>query len=124
MIIGIGIDLMEVDRVAKEFAKDIGLKEEIFSQSEIEYCEQKKFCVENYTAIYAAKEAFFKALGSGWRYGMRYKEVEIVNNESGKPELVVSGTAKQCAENAGVKKIHVSLSHIKGLAMAFVILEL
>jgi holo-[acyl-carrier protein] synthase len=123
LIIGIGTDLIEVDRVAKEFAKDIGFKEEIFGQTEIEYCEQKKFSAENYAARYAAKEAFFKALGSGWRYGMRFKEIEIVNNELGKPEMVVSGKAKQFTENFGVSKIHVSLSHLKELAMAFVVLE-
>jgi holo-[acyl-carrier protein] synthase len=123
LILGIGTDLIEVDRVAKEFARDIGFKEEIFGQSEIKYCEQKKFSAENYAARYAAKEAFFKALGSGWRYGMRFKEIEIVNDDVGKPELLLSGKAKQFTENLRVSKIHVSLSHEKKLATAFVILE-
>ena len=123
MIVGIGTDIIEVDRVEKELSKDNGFKEEIFGQNEIKYCEQKKFSSENYAARYAAKEAFFKALGSGWRYGMRFREVEIVNDELGKPALVVSGKAKQFSENLGISKIHVSLSHVKDLATAFVVLE-
>ena len=123
MIVGIGTDLIEVERVKKQLSIDTGFKKEVFCQSEIEYCEQKKFNAQNYGARFAAKEAFFKALGSGWRYGMVFKEIEIVNDDLGKPEILVNGKVKEYVEKLGVVKIHVSLTHIKDLASAFVVLE-
>jgi holo-[acyl-carrier protein] synthase len=121
MIIGIGTDIIEVERVAKAISKE-AFKKKIFTDREIAYCESQKK-EESFAARFAAKEAFFKALGTGWRDGMGITEVEILNDELGKPEIHLSGRAKEVFEKKGGTHIHVSLSHIKSQAQAFVILE-
>lgn len=123
MIFGIGTDIIEVKRVLDKISTEDGLKESIFTKKEILYCESKQNRGENYAARYAAKEAFLKALGTGWRIGMKYKEIEIVNNELGKPEILLYGNTKKYIHNNNIFKIHVSLSHIKDYAFATVILE-
>ncbi len=121
MIIGIGTDIIEVDRVARAISKE-AFKKKVFSAREISYCESQKK-EESFAARFAAKEAFFKALGTGWRDGMGITEVEILNDELGKPEIHLSGKAKEVFEQKGGTHIHLSLSHIKTQAIAFVILE-
>src|SRR5690606_10039524 len=98
------------------------LKAKVFSAREINYCEEDKTC-QSYAARAAAKEAFFKALGTGWRDKMSINEVEVLNDELGKPLIVLSGESLKVFEQKGGKNIHVSLSHIKEHAIAFVIIE-
>jgi len=95
----------------------------IFSKNEIIYCESKANKFECYAARFAAKEAFFKALGTGWLDGTNFNEVEIVHDENGKPELVLSGQTKVTLTSWGINKILVSLSHIRSIASAVVIIE-
>ena len=121
MILGVGTDIIEVERVRKAIEKD-ALKEKVFSKREIEYCAQEKFA-QSYAARAAAKEAFFKALGTGWRDKMNINEVEILNNELGKPFIELSGETLKVFEQKGGGTIHVSLSHIKEHAVAVVIIE-
>lgn len=121
MIIGIGTDIIEVERVAKAITKE-AFKKKIFTETEIAYCESQKKD-ESFAARFAAKEAFFKALGTGWRDGMGITEVEIRNDKLGKPEIHLTGKAKEVFEQKGGTHIHLSLSHIKSQALAFVILE-
>ena len=121
MIIGIGTDIIEVVRVASAIAK-VEFKTKIFSQREIDYCEKYK-SAESFAARFAAKEAFFKALGTGWREGMGITEVEILNDELGKPSIHLSGKALEIFEQKGGKYVHVSLSHLKEKALAFVVIE-
>ena len=121
MIIGIGTDIIEVERVSKAITKE-AFKKKIFSEREIAYCESQKK-EESFAARFAAKEAFFKALGTGWRDGMGITEVEILNDELGKPSIYLSGKAKEVFEQKGATHVHVSLSHIKTQAVAFVIIE-
>jgi holo-[acyl-carrier protein] synthase len=121
MIIGIGTDIIEVERVAKAITKE-AFKKKIFSDREIAYCESQKK-EESFAARFAAKEAFFKALGTGWRDGMGITEVEILNDELGTPSIHLSGKAKEVFEQKGATHVHVSLSHIKTQAAAFVIIE-
>jgi holo-[acyl-carrier protein] synthase len=123
MIVGIGTDIIEVGRIEKLLSKQERFKKRIFTQGEIEYCEQKANNVQNYAARFAVKEALLKAIGTGWREGVTFKEIEVVNNEKGKPELVLSGTVKRITEELGVTNIQVSISHLKDLAIGFVILE-
>jgi Na+/H+ antiporter NhaC len=123
MIVGIGTDIIEVKRIERLLSKQERFKERIFTRGEIEYCEPKKNNVQNYTARFAVKEALLKAIGTGWREGVAFKEIEVKNNEKGKPELVLSGTVKKITEEMGVTNIQVSISHIKDLAIAVVILE-
>jgi holo-[acyl-carrier protein] synthase len=123
MIVGIGTDIIEVKRIERLLSKQERFKERIFTRGEIEYCEHKKNYIQNYAARFAVKEAFLKAIGTGWREGVTFKEIEVANNEKGKPDLVLSGTVKKITEEMGVTNIQVSISHIKDLAIAFVILE-
>ena len=121
MIIGIGTDIIEVERVKRAIEKP-GLKTKVFTEKEIAYCDQWNNA-EHYAARGAAKEAFFKALGTGWRGEMEITEVEVINNELGKPEIILSGKTLAAFNEAGGKKIHLSLSHIKETAIAYVIIE-
>ena len=122
MVLGIGTDIAEVARIAKSIENN-SFKEKIFSKTEIAYCEAKANKAESYAARFAAKEAFFKALGTGWRGGMAFNEVEVINDELGKPSLNVSGKTSEIIADKKIKNIHVSLSHTKEMAMATVVLE-
>jgi holo-[acyl-carrier protein] synthase len=123
LIFGTGIDIIEVDRVKDRISKVNGLKEEIFTKREIGYCESKKNKAQHYAARYAAKEAFFKAIGTGWRDGMKFIEIEILNNELGKPEVVLYGKTKKFCDVQLINNIHVSISHIKKIVTAIITLE-
>jgi holo-[acyl-carrier protein] synthase len=123
MIVGIGTDIIEVNRIERLLSEQKRFKERIFTRVEIEYCEHKKNNVQNYAARFAVKEALLKAIGTGWREGVAFKEIEVKNNEKGKPELALSGTVKTITEEMGVKNIQVSISHLKDLAIGMVILE-
>ncbi|MEA3446196.1 MAG: holo-ACP synthase [Bacteroidota bacterium] len=123
MIEGVGTDIIEVERIEKQLSKDAGLKSILFTRSEINYCESKKFPFQHYAARFSAKEAFFKALGTGWRYGMKYNEIEIQNNELGKPLIKSSGKVSEELQKRNIVRVHVSLSHLKEMANAMIILE-
>ena len=123
MLSGLGTDLMEVERIAEKINKGSGFRELVFSKAEIAYCESKTNKFENYAARFAAKEAFFKALGTGWLEGTRFNEVEITNDESGKPLLGLLGETKKTLSVWGINKIFVSLSHLNEIALAVVIIE-
>jgi len=123
MLAGLGTDLTEVERIAEKINKRSGFREMVFSKTEIAYCESKTNKFEHYAARFAAKEAFFKALGTGWLEGTHFNEVEITNDGSGKPALVLLGETKKTLSAWGISKILVSLSHLKTIASAVVIIE-
>ena len=123
MIIGTGIDIIEVDRIASRVGRDSGFKEMVFSNNEMKYCDAKASPFEHYAARFAAKEAFLKAIGKGWDSGLNWNEIEVLNEESGKPVLFISGTTKETLTLLGIRIIHLSLSHLKSMATAIVILE-
>jgi holo-[acyl-carrier protein] synthase len=123
LILGTGIDIIEVDRVGKQVEKNNGFREQIFTDRETAYCEARRSKAQNYAVRFAAKEAFFKAIGTGWRGGLAWKEVEVLNNRLGKPEIVIHGKVKKFLEKRNITGIHVSLSHISNLATAIVIIE-
>jgi holo-[acyl-carrier protein] synthase len=119
---GIGIDLIEVERVMSKINKENGFKEKIFSKGEIEFCEAN-LKSENYAARFAAKEAFLKATGLGLLLGYDLSEIEVVNDMNGKPSFNLSGNFKVQAELNNWNKIHLSLSHLQQVACAVVIIE-
>jgi len=123
MIAGIGIDLIEVERVAEKIAKENGFRELVFSANEIAYCESKTHKYEHYAARFAAKEAFFKAIGTGWLTNTAFNEVEIMNNKDGKPEICFLGLTKTTIDAINIINIQVSLTHIKTASAAIVIIE-
>ena len=123
MIDGLGIDMVDVDRIAGMISKEAGFRELVFSPGEIGYCETRANKFEHYAARFAAKEAFFKALGTGWAEGTAFSEVEITNNPSGRPDLNLLGKTRDTLAPLKIIKILVSLSHIKTIASAVVIIE-
>jgi holo-[acyl-carrier protein] synthase len=123
MIVGTGIDMIEVDRVADKISKDNGFLERVFSADEIHYCNQKKNKNEHYAARFAAKEAFLKATGKGLLTGFDLHLIELIPNEDGKPELFLKGVYNEMYRQNNWKKIHVSLTHLNQVACAMVIIE-
>jgi holo-[acyl-carrier protein] synthase len=124
LIYGVGTDIIETNRVKSQLERVSGLKEQLFTNLEIQYCESKKHREQHFAARFAVKEAFFKAIGTGWRYGLAYKEIEVINNEEGKPNLRLHGKSREFADKENIKSIHISISHIKEIANAIVILEI
>jgi holo-[acyl-carrier protein] synthase len=123
MIFGIGTDIIEVSRMERHLEAGNGLKNKLFTAREQAYADDKATIYQHYAARFAAKEAFFKALGTGYRYGMAFHEIEVVNDELGKPVIHVYGRVKEYIEKEGVQHIHLSISHVKEMANAFVVLE-
>jgi len=122
MIIGIGTDLIEVSRLEKSISKPQFLNK-VFTDKELKLCEHKQSRVQSLAARFAAKEACMKALGSGWTDGVSFKDIEILNNSMGAPEIILHGSTKARAEELMVSNIFVTLSHLKEIAGATVILE-
>ncbi|NOR46103.1 MAG: holo-[acyl-carrier-protein] synthase [Candidatus Delongbacteria bacterium] len=123
MIYGIGTDIIQVERVKKSIETIPGFSEKIYTQLEIEYCNSKKNKYEHFAARFAAKEAFFKAIGTGWRGGLAFSEIEVNNDDLGKPSFVLYGKSKLFADDNKFTNIQLSITHIKDLAQAFVIIE-
>jgi holo-[acyl-carrier protein] synthase len=123
LIYGIGTDIIEVSRIERAMERDIGFREKIFTPEEIAYCEPMRMKYIHYAARFSAKEAFLKAIGTGWRFGIRFAEIGIIHDELGKPHILATGKAQELIRELGIEKIHVSLSHLKELATAVVILE-
>jgi holo-[acyl-carrier protein] synthase len=123
LILGIGTDIFEIERMKIRLEKQPSFIEGIFTENEINYCNQFKNKAQRFAARYAAKEAFLKALGTGWRNGITFKDIEIINDSLGKPEIFLSGEAKQIADKLEVAAIHLSMSHTEKLANAFVIIN-
>lgn len=115
--------MIEVERVAVKIAKESGFRELVFSKKEIDYCEAKANKFEHYAARFAAKEAFFKAAGTGWLDGTAFNEVEITNDDKGKPVLALLGQTAVTLAAMNFKNIFVSLTHLKNIASAVVIIE-
>jgi holo-[acyl-carrier protein] synthase len=123
MIVGLGTDMIEVERVANKIGKEIGFRELIFTKNEIDYCEKKTNKFEHYAARFAAKEAFLKALGTGWITGTAFNEIDIRNDENGKPFIELAGETLLTSKSIGITNIFVSLTHIKSIASAVVVIE-
>lgn len=124
MIVGAGIDIAEVPRV-REAIERYGARfiERIYTPAEIAYVERKANRYERYAARFAAKEAGMKAIGTGWRRGVRWQDFEVANLPSGKPTLKLHGVAAEVAAALGVRQVSLSLTHTAEQGMAFVILE-
>lgn len=124
MIVGLGIDIAEPERIRKA-AERFGRRflERIYTPGEIAYCERKANKWERFAARFAAKEAAFKALGTGWRRGVRWVDVEVVNQPGGKPTLRITGTAGKFAEQLAVTNMSLSITHTPQFTLAQVIFE-
>lgn len=118
----LGTDIVEIERIKKAISRNKHFQERVYTDSEIKYCEAKKANrYASYAGIYCAKEAFFKALGTGFRKGA-WHEVEIKHDELGAPFICVTGVFAKVTKDKSIEEIVVSISHCKEYAMSQVIL--
>ena len=124
MIVGAGVDLAEVPRIRASIER-FGKRflERVFTPAEIAYVERKANRFERYAARFAAKEAGMKAIGTGWKHGVRWQDFEVANLPSGKPTLRLHGVAADFAARLSVRNISLSLTHTAEYGLAQVILE-
>jgi len=124
MIVGTGIDIAEVPRIAEAIQRH-GQRflHRVFTEGEIAYCDSKANRIERYAARFAAKEAGMKALGTGWNHGVRWRDVEVCRMPGGRPTIAFHGKAAEFAAKLGTKNVALSLSHTAEQAIAQVILE-
>jgi len=124
MIVGLGVDIAEIDRIEAALGRHgRAFVERICTSAEIEYCESHRNRAERYAGRFAAKEAAMKALGTGWRKGIRWVDIEVVRENSGRPTIQFHGIAKEFAERLGVKNVSLSITHSGNSAYAQVIFE-
>ncbi|MCY7374822.1 MAG: holo-ACP synthase [Pyrinomonadaceae bacterium] len=124
MIVSVGIDIIEVYRIRETISRTPRFVERVFTPAEREYCEAKgASAAQSYAARFAAKEAFLKALKTGWRGKITWHDIEVISGKDGVPTLKILGEAQKILENLGANQIHLSLSHTTEHAVAQVILE-
>ncbi|MDD2900019.1 MAG: holo-[acyl-carrier-protein] synthase [Desulfuromonadaceae bacterium] len=124
MIYGIGTDIVEIVRFQRFLdAGNSALLDRLFTLKEQSRCSSRKDAASCLAGRFAAKEAFLKALGTGLRDGISWLDMEVVNDSLGKPELLLSGKAAERYQCSGMTRVHVSLSHDGGNAIAIVLLE-
>jgi len=123
VIYGIGTDILEVERMSTMIAKGGQYLETIFTKNERDYSGGKSRQAVHYAVRFAAKEAVLKALGTGWRDGLAFSDIEILNDELGKPQVFLHGKVRTLFEQLRIKQISISLSHTQKIALAVVILE-
>lgn len=124
MIVGTGIDLAEVDRIAAAVERHGDrFLQRVFTEAERRYCDSKANRMERYAGRFAAKEAAMKAVGTGWRGGVAWTEFEVRREPGGRPTIVFHGKAAEFASKLGVKNVALSITHTRDTAMAQVILE-
>jgi holo-[acyl-carrier protein] synthase len=124
MIVGLGVDLTEVDRIEAAIERrGRPFLDRLFTPSEIAYCETHRHRAERFAGRFAAKEAAMKALGTGWSRGVRWVDIEVVREPGGKPTLKLSGAACAIANGLGVKNMALTITHTGNTALALVIFE-
>ena len=124
MIVGIGVDIMEIERFRKVLERQgERFVRRVFTASEQEFCCARRDPVPHYAVRFAAKEALFKALGTGWAKGIGWLDVEVSRHEREAPCVVLRGQAEKLSATLKCRAIHISLSHSHESAIAIVILE-
>ena len=122
MIVGIGTDIIEIERINRSLQIEHFIKR-VFTTREIEYCNSRgRQKAASYAARFAGKEAFFKALGTGIIFSLNC--VEILNDELGQPHVNLKSTSNEIVKNLDMSKVHISLSHSKYYATATCIIEI
>jgi holo-[acyl-carrier protein] synthase len=124
VVLGVGVDLIEIERVKKAMESKSGKRFErrVFTEREIAYCRSKANPYPHFAARFAAKEAVMKAFGTGWTARVFWKGIEIWNNELGRPFITFHGKTEELAEEMGAQTCQVSLSHNRSQAVAVAIL--
>ncbi len=123
-IVGTGIDIVECLRIAQMIERHGELFiTRVYTDAEIEYCTARKAATQHYSGRWAAKEAVLKALGTGWRRGISWRDIEIRNDRRGAPTVNLRAGARDVMEKAGIRRLHVSISHCRSFAVAHVVAE-
>ena len=121
-IVGIGTDITECARIEKMIRRHgAHFLDQVFTDREIAYSSSKKRSAEHFTGRWAAKEAVLKALGTGWIGGISWKDVEVVNEPGGRPNVVLHGGAQKIASRLGITGIQISISHCASHAVAMAV---
>jgi len=124
VIVGLGIDIAEIDRIEAAIQRHgQPFLQRVFTPAEIAYCERHRNRFERFAGRFAAKEAAMKALGTGWRRGIRWVDIEVARQPSGKPTLELRGKAREFADGIRVKHIVLTITHSGNIALAQVIFE-
>ncbi len=124
MILSIGIDITEVYRIRQTIARTPRFARRVFTENERAFCEGKGVAAaQSYAGRFAAKEAFLKALKTGWRGKITWQDIEVVSDDQGAPSLEIRGEALNILKTFGADRVHLSISHTSELAVAEVILE-
>ena len=122
MIIGIGVDIVSIHDMEQSL-QEASFLQKAFTPAEVESVQQYRSQTEHLVGKFAAKEAFMKSIGAGIRQGVWFTQIEVLNDEPGKPYIQTSGEAQKRYEASGAKQVHISISHSAGVAVAVVILE-
>lgn len=124
MVLSVGVDMIEVERIQKALEDSrIGkrFRERVFTANEIQYCEKKRRGrYESYAGRFAAKEAVMKALGRGWGSKVSWIDIEVARARSGKPEIVLHNKTARLAEELGIRRWSLSITHTVQHGLAFV----
>lgn len=124
MILSIGIDITEVYRIRETMKRTPRFAVRVFTEQERAYCESKGVAApQSYAGRFAAKEAFLKALKTGWRGKITWHDIEVISDDDGVPTLNITGEAKRILKKHGADRVHLSISHTTDHAIAQVILE-
>jgi holo-[acyl-carrier protein] synthase len=124
MIVGLGVDITEVDRIEAAIERrGRPFLERVFTPAEIAYCQTHRHRAERFAGRFAAKEAAMKALGTGWTRGVRWVDIEVVREPGGKPKLKLSGESRSIADCLGVKNVALTITHTGNTALAVVVFE-
>ncbi len=119
-VIGIGTDIIECVRIAQMIEKhgEVFLTR-VYTHDEIAYCSGRKAANQHYAGRWAAKEAVLKALGTGWAHGIQWTDVEVVNQQGGKPTIVLDGKAREISRQQRIREMMISISHCRNYAVAY-----
>ena len=124
MIFGTGIDIVVIDRIKNSLKKySPKFEQKIFTSAEIDYCQSQGDPAKHFAARFAVKEAVSKCMGTGIRGSLGFKDMEVINEKTGKPILVMIGKGKELFEKLELKSIHISISHDRTHAIAHAIAE-
>ena len=126
MIVAIGTDLAEVERIRAALENSHTgprFRDRVFTVGEQTYCERRRGKYESYAARFAAKEAVMKALGRGWGQHVGWQDIEVVRRRGTRPEIVLHGKAREYAASLGIRRFHLALTHTATLAQAQVVAE-
>ncbi len=123
MVVGLGVDIVEVDRIRRALENQPKMVRKVFTKGEAEYCTARKNRYQHFAGRFAAKEAALKALGTGWAEGIRWRDVEVISLPSGQPRLDFHGRAHEVFESLDADTSLLTITHARAYAVAVVILE-